>query len=625
MEKFNEEFIFYFQKFLSSFKANSQKIVNEFNINDNNILIEHINFIVIGKAGVGKSSFINESLSLPEEKKAKEGIGKSVTNKSILYSSDKLKMVRMWDTQGLDYKISQEYILNEVKRIVEDGLNKGPDHFINIILYCTTGERFQDEDGQLIYEIMKLYPSDNLPVIITQLQAYFIDRVKAMEKTIRNILSNYLDSKIADKIEIRDVIARDQKGGNEVFKARGIPELLRLSVELMGRAITSATCKKFSEEIEKLCKNFIEEKINYIQEQFKYEMEILELAKSNFVEDMDDVFENQEEKQKKELSEDNMYKKIDNETYFEDNFIDIMANKYINIFNYLNNENYEIKKIENKETQENKDNNENKENKEKEVKQENQENKENKENQENKENEVKQENQENKENQENRENEVKQENQENKENEVKQENQENQQNGNNNENIEHQENKDNKVNEKNGDKPLVLLFIEDRLPKLKKIISNSSKKIFEKVFKIKFQDYLSDLQKAQSLKNKEFDVNYQILDIAEVEQKFKEEILKYFNNEFYKNVFCIILKLFMTNLKNTLINYYKKELKENEMMKEIINKKAEESLKYITQKLNENLLKELNENFSTKNEDKQEKKVKNEFNEINFDDMNFDY
>ena len=287
-------------KNLFFYKSNSQKIVNEFNINDNNnLLIEHINFIVVGKAGVGKSSFINESSCLPKEKRAKEGIGKSVTEKSKLYSSDKLKMVRMWDTQGLDYKISQEYILNEVKRIVEDGLNKGPDHFINIILYCTTGERFQDEDGQLIYEIMKLYPSDNLPVIITQLQAYFIDRVKEMEKTIRNILSNYLDNKIAEKIEIRDIVARDQKGGKEVFKARGIPELLRLSVEQMGRAITSATCKKLSEEIENLCKNFIDKKINFIQEQFKYEMEILELAKSYYVEDLDDIFENQEETQKK--------------------------------------------------------------------------------------------------------------------------------------------------------------------------------------------------------------------------------------------------------------------------------------------------------------------------------------
>ena len=202
MEIFNEEYIQYCRNFLSSFKANSHKIVNEFNINDNNILIEHINFIVIGKAGLGKSSFINESLRLSEEKRAKEGIGKSITSNSKLYNSEKLKMIRMWNTQGLDYKVSQEYILNEVKKIVEDGLKKGPDHYINIILYCTTGERFQDEDGQLIYEIMKLYPSDNLPVIITQLQAYFVERVKEMEKTIREILSNYIDRKIADKIEI---------------------------------------------------------------------------------------------------------------------------------------------------------------------------------------------------------------------------------------------------------------------------------------------------------------------------------------------------------------------------------------------------------------------------------------
>ena len=572
MEKFNEEYMQYCTNFLSSFKANSQKIVNEFNINDNNILIEHINFIVIGKAGVGKSAFINESLHLPKEKRAKEGIGKSVTDKSMLYSSDKLKMVRMWDTQGLDYKISQENILNEVKEIVEEGLKKGPDHYINIILYCTTGERFQDEDGQLIYEIMKLYPSDNLPVIITQLQAYFVDRVKEMEKTIRSILSNYLDSKIADKIEIRDVIARDQKGGKEVFKARGIPELLKLAVELMGRAITSATCKKFSEEIENLCKNFVDKKINFIKEQFKYEMEILEQSKSMFVEDMDDYFDNQDEKKIKELSELNMYKKIDKKTYFQDNFIKIMVKKFIEIYNYLNDNNIQLNKNE-----ENVENNENN-------------------------------------NQQNHENVQNQENQEGKNN--SQINQEN--------NEEKQENKENQNIDKNEDKPLVLFFIEDRLPKLKKIINDSAKKIFEKVFKIKFQDYLSDLQKKQSLINKEFDVNYQIIDVAETEQTFRDELLKFFNNEFFKNFFCIILKLFMTNLKNTLIDNYKKELKENEKMKEVINKKAEDSLRFITQKLQESLLKELNENYPD-NDKKVEERANKEFNEINCDDMNFDY
>jgi predicted GTPase len=289
MDKFTLEFMKYNEIFIQSFKVNSQNIIKNYNVKDNNISIEHINFIVIGKAGVGKSVFINESLLLPEEKRAKVGRGKSVTDKSSVYESDKLKMIRMWDTQGLDYKISQEFILNEIKRIVDNGLKQGPDHYINIILYCITAERFQDEDAQLIYEIMKLYPSDNLPVIITQLQAYFEQRAKEMQETIRGILSEYLDKSIADKIEIRDIVASEQKGKTEVYKARGIPELLKLSVELMGRSITSATCKKFSQEIEKLCKNYIEKQINYIEKQFKYEMEILDVSRSMYVEDMEDL------------------------------------------------------------------------------------------------------------------------------------------------------------------------------------------------------------------------------------------------------------------------------------------------------------------------------------------------
>ena len=115
---------------------------------------------------------------------------------------------------------------------------------------------------------------------------------------------------------------------------------------------------------------------------------------------------------------------------------------------------------------------------------------------------------------------------ENQENKINQENQENKENQEYKENQENQEKKDKKNNRETEDKPLVLIFIEDRLPKLKKIISDSSKKIFEKVFKIKFQDYLSDLQKKQSLINKEFNVNSQIIDVAETEQTFKDELFK---------------------------------------------------------------------------------------------------
>ena len=85
----------------------------------------------------------------------------------------------MWDTQGLDFERNPETILNEIKNLVNNGLQKGPDFYINIILYCTNlnRNRFQKEEGKLIKRIMELYPCDNLPVIITIfitiLQAYF--------------------------------------------------------------------------------------------------------------------------------------------------------------------------------------------------------------------------------------------------------------------------------------------------------------------------------------------------------------------------------------------------------------------------------------------------------------------
>lgn len=249
MTKFIEDFLdIYCQNFNQSFKLNSKKIAEGYDVKSNKFLINHINFIVIGKAGTGKSTFINSSLLLSDNKKAKEGDGMSITEKSTLYNSEKLQMIRMWDTQGLDYEISQDYILNEVKRLVNDGLDNGPDHYINIILYCTTGNRFQKEDGELIHKIMKLYPMDNLPVIITQLQVYFKSDQQKMESIIRKILKEHLESNIVEKIPIKTVISKDKIEDDTIFKAKGIPELLKCAFEMTGRAITSATFKKFTEE-----------------------------------------------------------------------------------------------------------------------------------------------------------------------------------------------------------------------------------------------------------------------------------------------------------------------------------------------------------------------------------------
>ena len=515
MKKFSLEFMTYNQYFIQSFKVNSQNIIKNYKVYENKTSINHINFIVIGKAGTGKSSFINESLLLTRNKRAKEGEGVSVTEKSNLYCSDKLKMIRMWDTQGIDYNITQEKILNEVKRIVDEGLEKGPDHYINIILYCTYGNRFQKEDGQLIHKIMKLYPMDNLPVIITQLQSYFKEDSKRMEIIIRKILSNYLENKIVKKIEIKSLIARDKQVDGMIFKAYGIPELLKCSFDIMGRSITSATFKKFSEDIENMCKKYVDVKIDFIQKIFKDENEILEIAKDKYFDDSDKYFIN-EEKKYKNLGKNNIYNKITQQNYFINNFIKIMSSKFIDIYNNLNNANISI-------------------------------------------------------------------------------------------------------NNNNKEKPLVLIFILDRLQILQKILNDNSTQIFEKIYKELFNELLSDLHLQQSSRKKQFNVNYDVIDSYEINQNFKNELFQFFKDEFFKYFFCLILKLFKENLQNILIDNYKKELKENEEMTKIINEKAEFSLKFVTNKLKNDLLEEIDKYYPKDNEIKLKPKNKKDFNvDFNF-------
>lgn len=584
MKNFTQDFMNFCNQFLNSFKSNTDKIILEFDIKEIEP-IEHLNMIVIGRAGVGKSSFINESLSLSEIERAKEGIGLSVTDRSNVYTSDKLKMIRMWDTQGLDYKISQKYILNEIKRLVDYGLKRGPDHYINIILYCTSGDRFQNEDGQLIYEIMKLYPLDNLPVVITQLQSYFKKKAKKMEEIIRKILDNYLDHQIVEKIEIKSVVARDYKDedSENVYKAYGIPELLRLSFDIMGRSISSATCKKISKDIEKLCKDFMDKKIEYVQNLFKNEMEILEVAESLFIDDQgNDVDDNylDNENEKKELSELNIYKNMENQNYFVDNFIKSMRDKFIDIFNNLENGNIHLdeNKIGNEGENENQDNNVEENEEQEEINEQNNINEN-----------------------------IQQEQQEN----IQNENDANQQENNNEQNKEEKEEVE--------DKPAIMTFIERSIEKLKKSLDTNSNKVFEKIFKERYNKYLEELLKEQKTKNEDFKDDRKLMDTSEVEKNYREKLIIYFKNEYFKIFFCIILNLFMNNLKDILDMYVQKELIENKNVQKIINEKAEISLKDITEDLKNHLISELDGLMNEKKEADNKAKKENEFDNEDID------
>ena len=264
----------YCRKFIDGFKISSENLVKKYDKN-RNININHINFMVIGKAGVGKSTLINSVLQLEGKEKAKEGIGESVTSETKIYESKKIKMIRMYDTRGIDDKMLKNDIFDEVNSIDENSRKLDPDKYINCILYCTEGKRFQEEDGKLIKKIMQIYPSDYLPVIITQLQYYFAEDVKSMKEEIIKILNKYLDKSVVDKIQIKDVFSKEKITKQITIPSRGIPDLLKTAINLMSQAIHSATHKSIKEEMIISCTENNKNKINFIEDTFNSEFNFL--------------------------------------------------------------------------------------------------------------------------------------------------------------------------------------------------------------------------------------------------------------------------------------------------------------------------------------------------------------
>ena len=108
----------------------------------------------------------------------------------------------------------------------------------------------------------------------------------------------------------------------------------------MGRSISSATFKNISKDIEQLCKMeiFKNDKINYLDLEIKDEMEILKQIKFNNINEDNDYF-NIESFDNRNISRNNIYNQAMN---LGNNFIKIIAKKFIDIYKKLNHTNYSL-------------------------------------------------------------------------------------------------------------------------------------------------------------------------------------------------------------------------------------------------------------------------------------------
>ena len=136
-ENLNKDNYFNILKYITKFYSYYNELGDTINFEDeNNSYISRFNILVCGRAGVGKSTFINKVLN---EKKCREGSGQSVTKKISFYNHSEYP-IAIYDTPGFENNETVNNVIEAIKKQNKDFANMKQS--IHLILYLVSyGER----------------------------------------------------------------------------------------------------------------------------------------------------------------------------------------------------------------------------------------------------------------------------------------------------------------------------------------------------------------------------------------------------------------------------------------------------------------------------------------------------
>ena len=187
--------------------------------------VKHLNILLVGPSGVGKSCLINSILNLDEGKMAKTEVIKPTTKTFNIYESEKRKNIRLIDSRGIEKgEYNVDAFVNEITKYIENQeLNGNPDNFIHCIWYCITGTRFEDIEEQTLLKLSSIYDDFKLPIIIVYTQAIVPIYYNAINKEIKKINKNF---------EFIPVVAKDiQLSEDKTIGSKNLDLLLQKSIE----------------------------------------------------------------------------------------------------------------------------------------------------------------------------------------------------------------------------------------------------------------------------------------------------------------------------------------------------------------------------------------------------------
>ncbi len=147
----------------------------------------HINLLVTGKTGAGKSTLIN---AMFRKEIAVTGVGRPVTENTRCYEDDEMPL-RIYDTKGLELSANaQGKTLGEIRALIQEKWKNGnQDEFIHGIWYCVncSTNRIEDTELEWIKELCSLGEA-GVPVVVVITQSFRKGVAKTLQDTIEEAI-----------------------------------------------------------------------------------------------------------------------------------------------------------------------------------------------------------------------------------------------------------------------------------------------------------------------------------------------------------------------------------------------------------------------------------------------------
>ncbi len=206
----------------------AQEAINQINKKIKNL--KHLNIIIVGKTGVGKSTLIN---SVFRENLAATGIGKPVTEEVRAISKPDFPLT-IYDTPGFDLGAhKQEDLLKEITTLIQQGVSS---HDINKMIHCmwycinTSSSRVEQEEIDWIRNFAKENKITEVPIIVILTQA--------VPKKDANAMKDYIEAQNLDIARVVPLLATDKDYDEEfVYQAYGCDTLIEVMMDTLDKEL----------------------------------------------------------------------------------------------------------------------------------------------------------------------------------------------------------------------------------------------------------------------------------------------------------------------------------------------------------------------------------------------------